>query len=295
MTNLLAHASQPDNEGMAVIKLEYNLSRLAEALLAAGHISKSREYATRPEADPFRLPRDLRQIALGKTGADFDDKAAFPSAKAALVRPCRGAVRAFLRDREHIMQSVGNYFLSDDLIRLRDGETDPQKIERIRRGNVKALFNSIDMDGSLEAWKRAQGVPSGSRPLSGLTVTLANGRNFCLRSYISEMEAGSLWLADHLPAMRAMTVQWLRATGDEKRLRHPERTLASYVFQEQEGIARDTKIAWANRGGHTVHNLQHDGIIIELNREVTKDTAAKEMSAWCSQALAFPLTVTAPP
>ena len=80
-------------------------------------------------------------------------------------------------------------------------------------------------------------------------------------------------------------------------MEHPERTLASYlyVFQEQEGIARATKRAWANRGGHTVHNLQHDGIIIELNREVTKDTAAKEMSAWCSQALAFPLTVTAPP
>ena len=109
------------------------------------------------------------------------------------------------------------------------------------------------------------------------------------------MEAGSVWLADHLPAMRAMTVQWLRAMGDEKRLRHPERTLASYVFQEQEGIARASKVAWANRGGHTVHNLQHYGIIIELSREVTKDTAATEMSAWCSQALAFPLTVTAPP
>ena len=87
------------------------------------------------------------------------------------------------------------------------------------------------MDGSLEAWKHAQGIPSGFKPLSGLSVTLPNGRRFCLRSYISQMEAGSCWLADHLPAMRAMTVQWLRATGDEKRLRHPERTLASYVFQ----------------------------------------------------------------
>ena len=165
MTNLLAHASQPDDAGMAAIPLEYTLSRLAEAFLAAGHISKSREYVTRPESDPFRLPRDLRQIALRNTGADFDDEAAFPSAKAALVRPCRGAVRAFLKDREHIMKRVGNYFLSDDLIRSRDGETDPQKITQIRRGNVKALFNSIDMDGSLEAWKRAQGIPSGSKPL----------------------------------------------------------------------------------------------------------------------------------
>ena len=199
---------------MADIKLEYTFSRLADAFIAAGHISESREYATRPESDPFRLPRDLRQIALQKTGLDFDDKASFPSAKAALVRPCRGAVKAFLADRERIMQRVGNYFLSDDLIRSRDGETDPQKIIQIRRGNVKALFNSIDMDGSLEAWKRAQGIPSGTKPLSDLSVTLANRRNFCLKSYISAMEAGSLWMADQLPAMRAITVQWLKATGD---------------------------------------------------------------------------------
>ena len=64
------------------------------------------------------------------------------------------------------MQRVGNYFLSDSFIRSRDGETDPQKIARIRRGNVKALFNSIDMDGTLEAWKHAQGIPTERRQAS---------------------------------------------------------------------------------------------------------------------------------
>ena len=34
----------------------------------------------------------------------------------------------------------------------------------------------------------------------------------------------------------------LRATRDGRRLEHPERTLASYVFQEAEGLSREAKL-----------------------------------------------------
>ena len=116
------------------------------------------------------------------------------------------------------------------------------------------------MDGSLEGWKLGQGIPQGTKMLRDLgEVRISNGQRFCLRRYISVMEVGSQWLKEKLPAMEVFVIQWLRESGDKRRLQHPERTIASYVFQEMEGISRAAKIEWCTRGGHTVHNLQHDG------------------------------------
>ena len=61
-----------------------------------------------------------------------------------------------------------------------------------------------------------------------------------------------------------MCVSHLRAHRDNARLEHPERTLASYVFQEAEGLSREAKLQWAARGGHEVQNLQHDGVVVRL-------------------------------
>ena len=30
------------------------------------------------------------------------------------------------------------------------------------------------------------------------------------------------------------------------------------------GLSREAKLLWATRGGHTIHNLQHDGVVISL-------------------------------
>jgi len=295
MRRLLSHVGAWDPEGRGYIALEYRHSKLADRLKAAGHIVRSREYAVEPEKDPFRLPRHLRRIALRNTGQDYDDKAAFPNAKAATVAPCKTAVRDFLRNREEIMEKLGLFFLPDDFIASRDHTTDQQDIRRTRRDNMKALFNSLDMDGSFEGWKRGQGIPQGTRMLRDLgEITVGAGQRFCLRRHISVMEVGSQWLTDKLPAMEGLIVQWLRTVGDKRRLQHPERTLASYVFQEMEGISRTAKIEWCTRGGHTVHNLQHDGAIIEMCRGMSPRDAARALSHECSCALGYEQTVDPP-
>ena len=75
--------------------------------------------------------------------------------------------------------------------------------------------------------------------------------------------------------------------GDRRRLREPERTLCSYVWQEAEGISRAAKLAWCRAGGHTPHNLQHDGVIIELGRGVAPADAVASLQDACSHALGF--------
>ena len=90
--------------------------------------------------------------------------------------------------------------------------------------------------------------------------------------------------------MRQFLVSWLQTRGDvesRRRLEHPERTLASYVFQEAEGLSREAKLLWATRGGHTIHNLQHDGVIIQLARGLAPDVAARDLSKVCSHALGY--------
>ena len=94
--------------------------------------------------------------------------------------------------------------------------------------------------------------------------------------------------------MEAFVIQWLRESGDKRRLQHPERTIASYVFQEMEGISRAAKIEWCTRGGHTVHNLQHDGVIIELCREWLPRDAARALTHECSCAVGYDQVVDPP-
>ena len=68
----------------------------------------------------------------------------------------------------------------------------------------------------------------------------------------------------------------------------PALTAKSYVFQEAEGFSRDAKLDWARlRGGHTVTNLQHDGVVAELAAGVDVDTVARELTKVCTAALGY--------
>ena len=299
MRDLLACVTEESFAGMGgFVDLTYRHSRLAERLIAAGHITESREYAMEIEKDPFRLPRTLRKIAIGRSGKDFDDKAAFPYAKMALVGPCKNAVRRFLNNREAIMTIMGNYLLPDTFILGRNnlpppGEERDTEIKSIRRDGMKALFNSLDMDGSYRGWRLRQGIPEDSCPIDLLVIRLPDNSIFDFRGYVNSMQKGSTWLANRLPAMEALIKQWLRATGDHKRLETAERTLASYIFQEKEGISRGAKIAWCQNRGHRVHNLQHDGIIIQLCRNESTEDARSAIEKRCLCALGYCQPVTA--
>jgi len=127
---------------------------------------------------------------------------------------------------------------------------------REQRSRIKGLFNSLDMDGTLGAWRSRVGLRDGHRPLADFEAQLESGQTFRFGVYRGVMQHGTNWLAQRLPAMNDFIVEHLRGGGDAARLAHPERTLASYVFQEAEGLSRRAKLQWAVRGGHTVQNLQ---------------------------------------
>ena len=117
--------------------------------------------------------------------------------------------------------------------------------------------------------------------MRGLLVRLANGQRWSLLAYIKTMETGSAWLAEKFPAMLRMVQDWNRYRRTRRR-DHPERTLASYVFQEAEGISREAKLWWCKTRGHTVHNLQHDGVVVETARGETATAVAATRTGVCS-------------
>ena len=186
--------------------------------------------------------------------------------------------------RETIMEQVGRYYLPDDWLRQESPQATDAEHVRMRRERVKMLFNSLDMDGTLAAWRVRQGIPPYLRPIEGLRVT-AGGRTWSLRAYIAAQEVGSHWLARQLPAMHEFVRAWRRCRRGQ--VQHPERTLASYVFQEAEGLSRAAKLWWCRIGGHTVHNLQHDGVVVTLAREMSGDEATRALGEVCSHALAY--------
>ena len=93
--------------------------------------------------------------------------------------------------------------------------------------------------------------------------------------------------------MYSFTTHWLQLERDRRRLREPERTMCSYVWQEAEGLSRIAKLEWCTRHGHVAHNLQHDGVIIQLGgrRPPTAAAAAADLSAVCTHALGYPQPV----
>ena len=93
------------------------------------------------------------------------------------------------------------------------------------------------MDGTLGAWRARVGLRDGERPLTGFEVQLGAAGVFRFDVYRGVMRHGTAWLAQRLPAMREFVMSHLQARRDNARLEHPERTLASYVFQEAEGLS----------------------------------------------------------
>ena len=165
--------------------------------------------------------------------------------------------------------------------------------DRERYDRVKALFNALDMDGTLGAWRARVGLRDGERPLTGFEVQLGAAGVFRFGVYRGVMRHGTAWLAQRLPAMREFVVAHLRAHRDNARLEHPERTLASYVFQEAEGLSREAKLQWAARGGHEVQNLQHDGVVVRLVRDLATREAERQLTQACSHALGYEQPVEA--
>ena len=82
--------------GRDSVRLQYQHSLLGAELVSAGFVLASREYAYGGQADPFRLPRAVREVALARRGHDMDDSASYPRACLDVFRTGKAESRVFL-------------------------------------------------------------------------------------------------------------------------------------------------------------------------------------------------------
>jgi hypothetical protein len=236
----------------------------------------------------------VRALAFANRGYDLDDCNSYPLAAHASFSAGRHMSDLFTAHRETIMAQVARYFF---------GTAVPSGV---RRKRAKGLFNSLDNDGGVAAWRRQHGVPAGTKPLTGLRICLGHGRMFDLNEYIASRGSVTQEFAARLPAMVSFVRAFVHAevAGRDPRsldwkvrrkLEAPELTAKSYFLAEAEALSRLAKVDWARkRGDLEVTSLQHDGIIVMLptgehagadDERVTH--LQRSLSAACTAALGY--------
>ena len=271
-----ALADRVGDSGTVVIR--YSHSQLGAQLYSAGFVDGSREYAVSEDRqlDPFAmLPSDVRKIALGAAGSDFDDNASFQRSSLQVV------------DNPHIRDLLGGVARREEILRGVGAYHFPNSTAAEQRKAAKALFNSLDMDGTYMGWRERYRVPVGMYPELECEFDLATGGRFNWYAYKNSQLDAAKNFEQELPAMARFVKAYLRIQGDDERLEHPERTLKSYVLQEAEAISRYSKLCWAAEVGREPVSLQHDGVLLRLWPHDNKAEVEHELSRLCSAALGY--------
>ena len=144
------------DSGTVVIR--YSHSQLGAQLYSAGFVDGSREYAISEDRqlDPFAmLPSDVRSIALGAGSSDFDDNASYQRSSLQVV------------DNPHIRDLLGDVARREEILRGVGAYHFPNNTAAEQRKWAKALFNSLDMDGTYMGWRERYRVPVGQYPELG--------------------------------------------------------------------------------------------------------------------------------
>ena len=262
-----------DNKGSILI--EYRYSAVGEALMDAGHISGSREYAK--GADPFKLPKRLRNLALARFGFDLDDDGSHPRASAYLIEEGRELAQRFLgvtggvEHRELVLAAIGARFFPG--ANLSD-----------RRKRAKQLINMLEMDGSFQDWCVEWGVAPHALRQPPLVVDLPDGTVVNVVALIDGQPTRTTWLTQTCTRAFSYTQQLCRHLPGHD---HPDRTLKSYILQEAEAASRAVKIAWAERVGARWLSLQHDGVVMGLPGHMTHQRACASLARECEMALGY--------
>ena len=165
--NLLDRAWEGEKRGTAVVRLQYGYAEAGRMLYEAGQVRASREYVESGKPDPFRWPGELRDEALRGMGYEFDDQAAYPRARVAMIVRGRTESAQFITNREEILEKCG--------VKLFPDEGDA----KVRRANMKIVTNGYDMDSGVDAWAKKLGNPKG-RSARNVKVTLDSGSSFSL-------------------------------------------------------------------------------------------------------------------
>ena len=205
----------------------------------------------------------------------MDDSASYPRACLDVFRAGWEESDLFLAadNRKAVLAAVGTHFFGSRI-------TAP-----VRKEHTKKLFNAMDNDGSLDAWRRRMGV---ARDIPNeVRVPLPGGRAFSLRAHEQSRADITSEFSRRLPCMQQFVADWLRA-HDPGRWHKRALTAKSYFLQEAEGISRRAKVAWAMRRGDVrVENLQHDGIVVTIPPGVSAPEVAAGLTAACGLALGY--------
>ena len=234
-------------------------------------------------ADPFRLPKMVREHAFYRRGRDMDDTASYPRCCFDVFRAGTMESRVFLASREVILQRLGVYYFGSGVP------------EKKKRKWMKELFNALDNDGKVAGWRRRHGIPDGVAPIAGARVDLGGGQWFDLSAYQRSREDMTEEFEQLMPGMTGFVKDWLLARGDQRHWRAGI-TAKSYFLQEAEGLSRGAKVEWCRlRGDYAVTNLQHDGVVVDLPDDMDVASCEAAMSAASGAALGYPQPVEEKP
>ena len=162
------------------MQVDCHCGAMGRALVDAGIVASAREIAIGPhwQRDPFAcLKRELRGLALGY-GFDVDDKSAHPTAKQHIVPHGRTSGRLFLKHKKLILDTQGARLF-------------PSVSGKEQRERVKALYNSLNMEGSFDGWASKWGVPSSAAKYE-MNVTLPGDDGiFHFETYLRDLTRGT--------------------------------------------------------------------------------------------------------
>ena len=266
------------------LELEYRHSELGAALVRAGFLRYSREYAIGP--DPFKEAKIVRSLAFCGAGPVADDASCYPHALAHLLEARLSSVGP-----SPPRSTSATKVLVQNKAAIFDAMSKRGELNLGDRANdiLKRLFLRLSMDGSFSMFMQEHGIDGclaqaleANLDFPGEIEASDGSRiRFSLAAYITEQRQLTTRLAELQPGMLNFIRDWFKLRRDPRVLT-PERTLKSYVLQSFEGLSREAKVREALRfketdGGVTVVpiNLQHDGIQFamsgdqELDREVT--------------------------
>ena len=270
---------EDDDNNTGYIDIHYSHGRRTAALVATGWFTGGREYAK--NADPFKLPRRLRNLALRRFGHDFDDSASYPRAALFVIQIHKHLAGILLGgenggNRNEIMKKMGDIIFP---ISMNDVD---------KRSKIKHLINLLDMDGTYGGWRMIHNIPSsvslGDPKSDGPHLTLASGDVFSVKRYFTQQPQRTEWIALCFPHLLELEEFWHLSNHGET---EPPRTLKSDILAEHEAISRTAKVLWAINGGHDWLSLQHDGVVIALRDGTSKSQASSSLSHVSSASLGY--------
>ena len=250
----------PGHTDQYAIRLSYTYSSLGRDLFEAGHVTGGREI-TMDDADPFKWPTPWRDLATTGLGASFDDCAAFPTIRCAMV-PCGQLItKQFLQWRKEIMSQAGKWLC-------------PNVPEPIQYARMKGITNAFDMDSGLDAWRSHKWAAGDKRSLAECTITLPDASTFNFANYRAAQSSVTTWMQSHATSLIEF-IQSSRLHPSSAKWRKAKLTAKSYILQEAEATARCAKISALTKAGIPIHNLQHDGIIAGTPRDSVQEWATR--------------------